>query len=45
MNTSTALILIATAAGMLLLAACTGPMQGTPVRTVPTVDLARYTGV
>ena len=45
MNASTALILIVTAAGMLLLAACTGPMQGTPVRTIPSVDLARYTGL
>ena len=43
MNTS-ALLIIVTAAFALLLAACAGPTKGPPVRTVPSVDLARYTG-
>ena len=43
MNASATLIIV-TSAFVLLLAACAGPTQGPPVRTVQFVDLARYTG-
>jgi apolipoprotein D and lipocalin family protein len=35
---------IGTVVGLMLLTSCAGPTHGPPVRTVPSVDLARYTG-
>jgi apolipoprotein D and lipocalin family protein len=36
---------IGTVVGLMLLISCAGPTHGPPVRTVPSVDLARYTGI
>jgi apolipoprotein D and lipocalin family protein len=44
MNISATLVIV-TAIFVILLAACAGPAKAPPVRTVPSVDLARYTGV